>query len=102
MKAASDDRPRLLEFQSVTEMLTYIVETLWADEEFVQSRRMSNEKCFSLLVSPPAPPQPTVETVTQLDHAHALRHELDSSWAAARPVALERRDGRSALLTVAE
>jgi hypothetical protein len=35
--------------------------------------------------------------VAPLDHAYALRDELDSAWAA-RPVALERQDGRSALL----
>ena len=82
----------------MTELATYTVETLWEDEEFVLSRRISDDnKQVSLLVSAPVSAQPTVETVTRLEHAHALRDELDSAWAA-RPVALERRDGRPALL----
>ena len=81
----------------MTELPNYIVETLWEDEELVLSRRVSDDEHFPLLVSTPASAQPTVETVTWLDHAYGLRDELDSAWAA-RPVALERRDGRSVLL----
>jgi PAS domain S-box-containing protein len=75
---------------------THIVETLWEDEEFVLSRRVSDKEHFSLLVSTPASTQPTMEVLARLRHAYALRDELDSAWAA-RPVALEGRDGRSAL-----
>ncbi len=68
--------------------------------------RMRNSSCpdvrrrierSPLLVSMPASAQPTAETVARLNHAYALRDELDSTWAA-RPVSLESRDGRSALL----
>ena len=79
----------------MTELPKHIIETLWEDEEFVLSRRVSDDEHF--LVCMPASAQPTVETVARLEHAYALRNELDSAWAA-RPVALERRDGRSALL----
>ncbi|MDK1378677.1 MULTISPECIES: PAS domain S-box protein [unclassified Sinorhizobium] len=82
----------------MTELPAYVVETLWEDQEFVLSRRISDEEGSSLLVCTPASTQPTVETVARLHHAYALRDELDSAWAA-RPVALERRPGRSALLT---
>ena len=81
----------------MTELATYTVERLWEDEEFVLSRRVSNDKQRFDLVSMPASAQPTMETVARLDPAYALRDELDPAWAA-RPVALERRDGRSALL----
>jgi predicted ATPase/signal transduction histidine kinase len=76
---------------------TYIDTILWEDEEFVLSRRVLDDEHVSFLVSTPASAQPTVEASRRLEHAYALRDELDSEWAA-RPVALERRDGRSALL----
>ncbi|MCA1442449.1 PAS domain S-box protein [Ensifer sp. IC4062] len=81
----------------MTELPTNVVETLWEDEEFVLSRRVSDDQHVSLLVCTPASSQPAVENVARLDHAYALRDELDSAWAA-RPVALERRPGSSALL----
>jgi PAS domain S-box-containing protein len=81
----------------VTELPTHIVEPLWQDEAFVLSRRGSGDKHFSFLVSTPASPQPTAETLTRLSHAYALRDELDAAWAA-RPVALEHSDGRPALV----
>jgi len=81
----------------VTEPARYFVETLWEDEEFVLSRHASDDRRSPLLVSMPASAQPTAETVARLNHAYALRDELDSTWAA-RPVSLESRDGRSALL----
>jgi hypothetical protein len=49
----------------VTELGTYTVETLWEDEEFVLSRRVSNDEPVSFLVSTPASAQPTVETVAR-------------------------------------
>ena len=81
----------------MTNLTKYIVETLWEDEEFVLSRRVWDDKHPSLLVSTPASAQPTMETVARLNHAYTLRDELDSAWAA-RPLALESRDGSSALL----
>jgi PAS domain S-box-containing protein len=82
----------------VTDPAKYLVETLWEDQEFVLSRRVWNDRRSSLLAIMPASAQPTAETVARLNHAYALRDELDSSWAA-RPVSQEFRDGRSALLT---
>ena len=81
----------------MTALPTYVIETLWEDEEFVLSRRVSDNELVSLLVSTPASTRPLWETVARLDHAYALRDELDSAWAA-RPLALERWDESSALL----
>jgi len=81
----------------VTDPAKYLVETLWEDQEFVLSRRVWHDRRSSLLAIMPASAQPTAETVARLNHAYALRDELDSSWAA-RPVSQESRDGRSALL----
>jgi predicted ATPase/signal transduction histidine kinase len=72
-------------------------ETLWEDDEFVLSRHVSAGQRRSVLVSTPASSQPTPDTVARLERAYALRDQLDSEWAA-RPVALERDHGRSALL----
>src|SRR5262245_21267265 len=70
-------------------------EVLWNDGEFILSR-----------VSPPADrpalsvrlaaAHPTEATFAQLEHAYALRAELDASWAA-RPTDLIGARGRSAL-----
>jgi predicted ATPase/signal transduction histidine kinase len=79
----------------MTALPTHVVETLWEDEEFVLCRRVADD--VSLLVSAPLSAEPTVQTLKRLDHAYALRDELDSAWAA-RPVALEGRDGRPTLL----
>lgn len=81
----------------MTALQTHIVGTLWEDEEFVLSRRPRADEQSSYLVSTPSSPQPADETVARLNRAYGLRDELDSAWAA-RPVALERREGRSALL----
>ncbi|NOV20250.1 PAS domain S-box protein [Ensifer adhaerens] len=78
------------------ELATHIVETLWEDEEFVLTRRASQEY-RSLLVRAPVLALPRGETITRLDHAYELRGELEAAWAA-RPVRLDRRGGRSELL----
>src|SRR5262245_2378947 len=41
--------------------------------------------------------RPAPETVARLEHAYALRDELDAAWAA-RPLALVRCEGRPTLL----
>lgn len=69
--------------------------TLWEDEEFVLTRRGSQDR-RSLLVGAPASARPRATTIERLDHAYALRAELEPLWAA-RPIALERRGGRSEL-----
>lgn len=70
--------------------------TLWEDEEFVLTRRRSQDRRL-LLVRATASARPRATTIARLDHAYALRAELEPLWAA-RPVALERRGGRSELL----
>lgn len=78
------------------EEASYSIEMLWEDEESVLTRRISHGY-DSLLVCTPASAQPRIETLMRLDHAYALRDELDSTWAA-RPVGLERRAGWSELV----
>ena len=50
-----------------------------------------------LLAVRPSSPQPSAETLARLQHAYALREELDPTWAA-RPLRLELHKGRLALL----
>ena len=72
----------------MTELSSYVIETLWEDEEFVLSRRVSDRAPSPRLALKPAAAQPTPETLTRLEHAYAMRDELDPAWAA-RPVELE-------------
>ncbi len=72
-------------------------ETLWEDGEFVLSRGVWDGELFPLLAVRPSSPQPSPETLARLQHAHALREELDPAWAA-RPLRLEPRQGRLTLL----
>src|SRR5271163_4612588 len=46
----------------------------------------------------PSSAQPSPETLARLQHAYALRAELDPTWAA-RPVRLEPHQGRLTLLS---
>src|SRR5262245_54824415 len=72
-------------------------ETLWQDGEFVLSRGVVDGERPALLVMSPAVEQPALASLKPLEHAYALRDELDSSWAA-RPVELVRHNGKPALL----
>ncbi len=58
---------------------------LWDDGEFILSRLRAYPRP-ALLVRP-ADASPTETTIAQMEHAHALRGELDASWAA-RPTDL--------------
>jgi PAS domain S-box-containing protein len=80
----------------MTELSSYVSETLWEDEECVLARRVSDREPSSHLALTPASARPAPESVTRLEHAYALRNELDSAWAA-RPVALEDQEGRPTL-----
>ena len=82
---------------AVSELSTYPLETLWDDGEFVLSRRVADPETSPLLVLAPASAQPASASVARLEHAYALRVDLDSAWAA-RPVALEYQEGRPTLL----
>ena len=72
-------------------------ETLWEDGEFVLSRGVWDGEPFPLLAVRPSAPRPSPEALARLQHAYALREELDPAWAA-RPLRLEPRQGRLTLL----
>ena len=73
-------------------------EILSEDGELVLSRGMWDGEPFPLLATMPSSTQPSPETVARLQHACALREELDPTWAA-RPVRLEPHQGRLTLLS---
>src|SRR5262244_3991217 len=73
------------------------LEALWQDGEFILSRGVVDCERSSLLVMSPAVEQPALASLKRLEHAYALRDELDSGWAA-RPVELVRHNGKPALL----
>src|SRR5215831_16320549 len=73
------------------------LEALWQDGEFILSRGVVDGERSSLLVMSPAVEQPALASLKRLEHAYALRDELDSGWAA-RPVELVRHNGKPALL----
>ena len=75
----------------------YDLETLWEDGEFVLSRGLRDGEPSPLLVVAPASAQPSPGSLARLEHAHALRDELDPAWAA-RPLRLVRDRGRPMLV----
>jgi PAS domain S-box-containing protein len=79
------------------ELSTNMRETLWQDEEFVLSRSVQQGAFSPLLAMAPASAQPAPATLTRLEHAYALRDELDAAWAA-RPLALTHHQGRPTLV----
>jgi hypothetical protein len=81
----------------MTEPSRYLLETLWEDGEFVLSRGVQDGETSRLLVVAPASAQPAPGSVARLEHAYALRDELDPAWAA-RPFLLVRDRGRPMLL----
>ena len=81
----------------MTELSGYVLETLWEDGELVVSRGVRDGELPPLLVVAPASSEPAPGTLARLEHAWALRDELDPAWAA-RPRALARHRGRLALL----
>src|SRR5258708_2414059 len=82
---------------TMTEPSGYKLETLWEDLEFVMSRGVRDGETSPLLVVAPASAQPAPGSLTRLEHAYALRDELDSTYAA-RPLRLVRDRGRPTLL----
>ena len=74
----------------MTEPSGYDLETLWEDGEFVLSRGVREGEPSPLLVVAPASAQPSPGSLARLEHAYALRDELDPAWAA-RPLRLVRR-----------
>ena len=62
----------------------------------VLSRGVRDGEPFPLLAAMPSSAQPSPETLARLQHAYALREELDPAWAA-RPARREPRKGRLTL-----
>src|SRR3954453_10176019 len=81
----------------MTEPSGYALETLWEDGEFVLSRGVRDGGLSPLLVVAPASARPAPGSLARLEHAYALRDELDPAWAA-RPLRLVRHRGRPMLL----
>jgi PAS domain S-box-containing protein len=77
------------------ELSTYSFETLRDDGEFVLYRGRRDGD--GLLLVEPASKHPSVASLEQLNHEYSLKEELDPSWAA-RPLALQRHEGRMILL----
>src|SRR2546426_55264 len=73
------------------------LEPVWDDGEFVMSRAMHTNGRAPMLLVTPVLAQPAPASLARLEHAYALRNELDSSWAA-RPVELIRHHGQLALV----
>ena len=86
------------EARAVTTSSGDAFEILWEDGEFVLSRGVCDGEPLPLLVAMPSSAQPSAETLARLQHAYALREELDPAWAA-RPLRLEPRQGRLTLLS---
>jgi hypothetical protein len=81
---------------AMTEPSRYPLETLWEDVEFVLSRGSRDGEPSPRLVVIPASAQPAPGSLARLEHAYALRDELDPAFAA-RPLRLERDRGRLTL-----
>ena len=85
------------EGRAVTAPSGHAPETLWDDGEFILSRGAWDGGSFPLLAVAPSSAEPLPETLARLQHAYALREELDPAWAA-RPLRLELHRGRFTLL----
>jgi serine/threonine protein kinase len=85
------------EARAVTVSPGHAPETLWEDGELVLSRGAWDGEPFPLLAVMPSSGEPSPETLARLQHAYALREELDPAWAA-RPLRLETHQGRLTLL----
>jgi hypothetical protein len=81
----------------VIELSTSALETLRRDGELVLYRsRMESHKPRFLLVESATDP-PSLCSLKRLEHEYSLSGELDSGWAA-RPVALDRKQGHTTLV----
>jgi PAS domain S-box-containing protein len=82
----------------VTASPGYASEILWEDGEFVLCRGTWNGEALPLLATMPSSAQPSAETLARLQHAYAVREELDPAWAA-RPLRLQLHQGRLTLFS---
>jgi hypothetical protein len=74
----------------------YTLEKLTDDGDLRLSRATADAGAASILVLTPAGPAPSTVSLARLQHIHGLRDQLEPAWAA-RPQALEHRDGRPIL-----
>lgn len=72
-------------------------ETVWNDGEFILSRSANASASVPVLALAPVVDQPAPSSIARLEHAYALRNDLDSHWAA-RPLELIDDHGKPALL----
>src|SRR5215510_11042107 len=95
--ADSVDRRRTRQLEEATS--TRAIEPIRKDEEFVLCRAHdpSHRDAPSLLLLAPVAAQPTVQTLSKIEHEYSLRSELNSAWAV-RPFALSEYLGQRALL----
>ena len=82
---------------AMAELSGYLLEALWEDEEFVLSRGVREGEASPILVVAPASARPAPASLARLEHAHALRDELDPAFAA-RPLRLGRHRGQLTLV----
>jgi PAS domain S-box-containing protein len=75
----------------------HILETLWEDGDFVLFRSTLAENAAPVLVLAPVSERPAPGIVARLEHAYALREELEPS-SVARPLRLVQHAGLPALL----
>ena len=75
------------------------LDALWEDGErvFCRGWRAEGSSRSAVLAVLPASERPPAAVLDRLAHEYGLRDELDASWAA-RPLALARESGRTALL----
>src|SRR2546422_10638680 len=81
----------------MTERSHSVLESLWEDGEFILSRAVRDGDRSPILLETPALAQPAPGSLQRLEHAYALREELDPAWAA-RPLELVWNQGRPALV----
>jgi PAS domain S-box-containing protein len=80
------------------ELSGYVFETLREDQEFAFCRgRRDDGEPPTILLTAPVSEHPVPAILERLEHEYALRAELDLEWAA-RPLTLDRREGRSMLI----
>src|SRR3989442_10962607 len=81
----------------MTELSGTVFEPLWEDGEFLLSRGVRAGDRSPILVEVPVLEHPAPGSLQRLEHAYALREELDPAWAA-RPLEVVWNQGRPALV----
>src|SRR5262245_15681841 len=83
------------------ELAAYMLETLRQDGEFLlyrgQHRHQTDASPPSILAVTPVSEQPALGSLRRMEHAYALRAELDPAWAV-QPLALTPHEGRTMLV----